>query len=214
MSHDILNLETCFCHTAYIFGKSHEPLRAMIVGGRSRADYLMGALAETVDTVVAINDDRRFCEYLSSRHEGTVIWGDGMRLSVLEDAGVAGFDAIVALTGLDADNLAICQIAKRFLGIRLQLCIVSNPENTAIFRQLGVTAAISATASSHAPRAESPASVGAPATSAAPLAFPIPPVSRETPAAGAAPRFPSPRSPSTSRARARRASSGAVSVEG
>lgn len=47
-------------------------MRVVIVGGRSRADYLMGALAETVDTVVAINDDRRFCEYLSSRHDGTV----------------------------------------------------------------------------------------------------------------------------------------------
>ena len=121
-------------------------MRVVIVGGRSRADYLMGALAETVDTVVAINDDRRFCEYLSSRHDGTVIWGNGMKLAVLEEAGVAGFDAIVALTGLDADNLAICQVAKKFLGIRIQLCIVSNPENTAIFRQLGVTAAISATA--------------------------------------------------------------------
>lgn len=119
-------------------------MRVVIVGGRSRADYLMGALAETVDTVVAINDDRRFCEYLSSRHDGTVIWGNGMKLAVLEEAGVAGFDAIVALTGLDADNLAICQVAKKFLGIRIQLCIVSNPENTAIFRQLGVTAAISA----------------------------------------------------------------------
>ena len=32
-------------------------MRVVIVGGRSRADYLMGALAETVDTVVAINDD-------------------------------------------------------------------------------------------------------------------------------------------------------------
>ena len=121
-------------------------MRVVIGGGRSRADYLMGALAETVDTVVAINDDRRFCEYLSSRHDGTVIWGNGMKLAVLEEAGVAGFDAIVALTGLDADNLAICQVAKKFLGIRIQLCIVSNPENTAIFRQLGVTAAISATA--------------------------------------------------------------------
>ncbi|MCI9673699.1 MAG: TrkA family potassium uptake protein [Enterorhabdus sp.] len=121
-------------------------MRVVIVGGRTRADYLMGALAEEAEAVVVINDDRRFCEYLSSRHEGTVIWGDGTKRSVLEDADVAGFDAIVALTGYDADNLAICQVAKAFLDIRLQLCIVSNPENTRIFRQLGVTAAISATA--------------------------------------------------------------------
>ena len=139
-------------------------MRVVIVGGRSRADYLMGALAETVDTVVAINDDRRFCEYLSSRHDGTVIWGNGMKLAVLEEAGVAGFDAIVALTGLDADNLAICQVAKKFLGIRIQLCIVSNPENTAIFRQLGVTAAISATAT--LADAQARAARGAPAAAA------------------------------------------------
>lgn len=121
-------------------------MRVVIVGGRTRADYLMGALAEEAEAVVVINDDRRFCEYLSSRHEGTVIWGDGTKRSVLEDADVAGFDAIVALTGYDADNLAICQVARRFLGIRRQLCIVANPENVRVFRQLGVTAAISGTA--------------------------------------------------------------------
>ncbi len=121
-------------------------MKVAIVGGRSRADYLIGAFAESADTVVVINDDHAFCEYLSSRHEATVIWGNGMQRRVLEDAGIRGFDAIVALTGLDADNLAICQIAKRFLDIPLQLCIVSNPENTKIFRQLGITTAISATA--------------------------------------------------------------------
>lgn len=121
-------------------------MRAVIVGGRSRADFLMGALADLTDEIVAINSDRSFCEYLSSRHDNEVVWGDGTSRSVLEDAGVAGFDVVVALTSCDADNLAICQVAKAFLDIRLQLCIVSNPENTRIFRQLGVTAAISATA--------------------------------------------------------------------
>ena len=121
-------------------------MRVVIVGGRTRTDYLMSALAEAADEVVVINNDRLFCEYLSSRHDSTVIWGDGMKRSVLEEADVEGFDAIVALTRYDADNLAICQVAKKFLGIPLQLCIVSNPENTKIFRQLGVTAAISATA--------------------------------------------------------------------
>ncbi|MFR1167278.1 MAG: NAD-binding protein [Adlercreutzia equolifaciens] len=74
-----------------------------------------------------------------------MIWGNGMKLAVLEEAGVAGFDAIVALTGLDADNLAICQVAKKFRHPHPAVHRVQ-PENTAIFRQLGVTAAISATA--------------------------------------------------------------------
>ncbi|MCI8452010.1 MAG: TrkA family potassium uptake protein [Eggerthellaceae bacterium] len=121
-------------------------MRAVIVGGRSRADFLMGALADLTDEIVAINSDRSFCEYLSSRHDNEVVWGDGTSRSVLEDAGVAGFDVVVALTSCDADNLAICQVARRFLGIRRQLCIVANPENVRVFRQLGVTAAISGTA--------------------------------------------------------------------
>lgn len=121
-------------------------MRVAIVGGRTRVDCLMGALAEASCEVVAVNDDRRFCEYLSSRHDGTVIWGDGTKLSVLEEAGIEGFDAIVALTGYDPDNLVVCQVAKEFLAIDTQLCVVSNPENTLIFRQLGVTAAIGATA--------------------------------------------------------------------
>ncbi|MCI2242128.1 potassium channel family protein [Adlercreutzia faecimuris] len=121
-------------------------MRAVIVGGRSRADYLMGALADVADEIVAINSDRGFCEYLSSRHDNEVIWGDGTSRSVLEDAGVEGFDVVVALTGCDADNLAICQVTRQFLGIRRQLCIVANPENVRVFRQLGVTAAISGTA--------------------------------------------------------------------
>lgn len=121
-------------------------MRVAIVGGRSRTDYLMATLAETAEEVVAINNDRAFCEYLASRHDSTVVWGDGTKREILEDAGIAGFDVIVALTGYDADNLAICQVASHFLGIRRQLCIVANPENVGVFRQLGVTAAISGTA--------------------------------------------------------------------
>lgn len=121
-------------------------MKVVIVGGRSRADYLMGTLADVTDKIVAVNNDRAFCEYLSSRHDEDVVWGDGTKLSVLEDAGVAGFDVVVALTANDADNLAICQIAEHFLGIRYQLCIVANPENVRVFRRLGVTAAISGTA--------------------------------------------------------------------
>ncbi|MEC4271954.1 NAD-binding protein [Adlercreutzia sp. R25] len=121
-------------------------MRVALVGGRSRTDYLMATLAESAEEVVAINSDRAFCEYLASRHDGTVVWGDGTKREVLEEAGIAGFDVIVALTGYDADNLAVCQVANHFLGIRRLLCIVANPENVGLFRQLGVTAAISGTA--------------------------------------------------------------------
>lgn len=121
-------------------------MRVAIVGGHTRADYLIGALRESGNRVLAVNADKACCHFLASRHDIDVVWGDGTRLKVLRSAGIAGFDAVVALTSSDADNLVICQLAKRFLDIPLQLCTVVNPVNVGIFRRLGLTAAISGTA--------------------------------------------------------------------
>ena len=121
-------------------------MRVVVVGGRSRADYLIGALRDNGDHVLAINADKQYCQYLASRHDVGAVWGDGTKLKVLRAAGIARYDAVVALTSSDADNLVICQLAKRFFQIPLQLCTVVNPENVGNFRRLGVTAAISGTA--------------------------------------------------------------------
>ena len=118
----------------------------VVVGGKTRADYLISMLVNNHNRVVAINDDKHYCQFLSSRYDIDVIWGNGTKLRVLEEADVAGFDIVVALSNNDADNLVICQLARYYLGITRQLCIVANPENTAIFKRLGVSAAISATA--------------------------------------------------------------------
>ncbi len=120
-------------------------MRVAVVGGRSRADYLVGVLAGEGHEVVAINSDRAYCEYLSNRHDVRIFCGDGTRGRVLEDADVDGFDVVVALTGRDVDNFAICQLAKHCFDVPLQLCTVANPENIVVFRRLGVSAAISGT---------------------------------------------------------------------
>lgn len=121
-------------------------MNIVVVGGRSRADRLIAELIAGRNRIVAINNDRAYCRYLSARHDIDVVWGNGTQLRVLEGADVEDFDIIVALTSCDADNLAICQLAQRFLGIQRQLCTVIDPRNERIFRQLGITAAISGTA--------------------------------------------------------------------
>ncbi len=120
-------------------------MRVAVIGGRSRADYLVGMLANEGHGVVAVNNDRAYCEYLSNRHDVRVFCGDGTKARVLEGAGIDGFDAVVALTGRDVDNFAICQLAKHCFDVPLQLCAVANPENIGVFRRLGVSAAISGT---------------------------------------------------------------------
>lgn len=58
---------------------------------------------------------------------------------------VRGYDIVIALRDKDADNLEICQMAKRLFGIKKTVCTVRNPKNVEVFELLGVDRAISAT---------------------------------------------------------------------
>jgi len=121
-------------------------MRVAIVGGRTRADYLVESLVSVDHRVVVVNRDRDLCEYLSNRYEDVdVVCGNGTKRFVLDDAGIDGFDIVIALTNVDADNFVICQLAKHFYDIEWQICTVSDPRNIDVFRKLGVSAAISGT---------------------------------------------------------------------
>ncbi|MFR7403651.1 MAG: hypothetical protein ACLUW6_03150 [Coriobacteriaceae bacterium] len=76
---------------------------------------------------MAINDDRRFCEYLSSRHDGTVIWGNGMKLAVLEEGRRRRVRRYRGPHRPRRRQFGHLPVAKKFLGIRIQLCIGPTP---------------------------------------------------------------------------------------
>lgn len=120
-------------------------MKVIVVGGRTRADYIIESLHANGEDVVAVNSDREYCEYLSARHDIETFCGDGTKRQVLENAGSAHCDVLIALTSVDADNLAICQLGEFFFHIASRMCVVSNPRNIKIFRKLGVTAVISET---------------------------------------------------------------------
>ncbi|MDY2723477.1 MAG: TrkA family potassium uptake protein [Coriobacteriales bacterium] len=120
-------------------------MKVIVVGGRTRADYIIESLHATGEDVVAVNSDREYCEYLSARHDIETFCGDGTKRQVLDDAGAARCDVLIALTSVDADSLIICQLGEHFFGIGSRMCVVSNPRNIKIFRRLGVTAVISET---------------------------------------------------------------------
>lgn len=120
-------------------------MRIAIAGGRNEADFLIDSLLQKKHDLMVINDDEDFCQYLSQRHKLPVFHGDPGKIFSLEDAGVNGYDIIIALSHYDSDNLAICQAAKKLLNIRRAVAIVSNPKNVEVFKKLGVNTAISAT---------------------------------------------------------------------
>jgi trk system potassium uptake protein TrkA len=121
-------------------------MKVVIIGGRTRTDYLVESLVNGGHKVTVINRDRDLCEYLSNLYESIdVVCGNGTKRYVLDDANIDGFDIAIALTNVDADNFIICQLARHFYNIERQICTVSDPRNIDVFRKLGVSAAISGT---------------------------------------------------------------------
>lgn len=120
-------------------------MRIVVAGGRTQADFLIGNLIKKKHKVTVINDDKTYCDYLSKTHNIPVIFGDPSRYNTLKEAEIDGFDVLVALSYKDADNLAICQYAKRCFGVKKAICSVANPKNVELFKELGVNTVISST---------------------------------------------------------------------
>jgi trk system potassium uptake protein TrkA len=70
--------------------------------------------------------------------------GDGTEIWVLEKAGIARADLVVAVTGDDEDNIIISQIAKLKYATPKVVARVNNPFNLPTFDVLGIDATICA----------------------------------------------------------------------
>ena len=77
--------------------------------------------------------------------EHAVHYGDGSELWVLERAGVARADMVIAVTGDDEDNILICQVAREKYGVERVIARCNNPRNLQHFELLGIKPAVSAT---------------------------------------------------------------------
>lgn len=120
-------------------------MKIVIAGGDSKADFLIKMLLSKKHKVIAINEDKSYCEYLASVHNIPIIYGNPCKRYILEEAEIKNFDVMIALKENDADNLEICQMAKKAYDIKKTICVVSNPRNVEIFKELGVNTVISAT---------------------------------------------------------------------
>ncbi|HZZ64392.1 MAG TPA: TrkA family potassium uptake protein [Candidatus Baltobacteraceae bacterium] len=108
----------------------------LIVGGGKVGSYLTRALLGQGHEVVIVEKQQRKATIIEQvlQQKVTVV-GDGCDPMVLEEAGLRRADVVVADTGDDEDNLAVCIIAKKNAKAR---CIarVNNPANKMIFESL------------------------------------------------------------------------------
>lgn len=108
----------------------------LIVGGGKVGSYLTRALLNAGHEVVVVEKDDRKAKMLERLIDReVVVVGDGCDPLVLENAGIARSDVVVADTGDDEDNLVVALLSKRKSNAR---CIarVNNPRNRQIFESL------------------------------------------------------------------------------
>ena len=92
-------------------------MKAIVVGGGKIGYFLAQTLSDKEYQVVVIEKQEKECLKLADELKVEVICGDGTDLEVLNDAGMENATVVAAVTGLDEENLVICQIAKSNYGI-------------------------------------------------------------------------------------------------
>lgn len=118
----------------------------ILAGGARLCQYLGQALVAKGLAVTVINPDPAECDWLAGRVKGTVVCGDATDPEVLDDAGAGRAALLAALTGRDADNLVMCQLARQRFGVARTLALVNDPAKVEVFARLGITETISLTA--------------------------------------------------------------------
>ncbi len=119
----------------------------IVGGGRVGKDLAKLLLPEGHD-VVLMEKDPELAEQLSKEFDALIIEGDGTELDYLKDAGLNRADALVAVTGDDKSNLIMCQLADQIFKVPTVIGRVNEPQNEAVFTQLGVENTVSTTRAS------------------------------------------------------------------
>lgn len=114
-------------------------------GGKVGLNLARELIAKGYEVTVVEQRRERYL-LLEEELEHAVQYGDATELWVLERAGIARANLVIAVTGDDEDNMIICQVAKeKYLCERI-VARVNNPSNLEHFNLLGIRPAVSATA--------------------------------------------------------------------
>jgi trk system potassium uptake protein len=117
----------------------------IVVGGGKVGFHLGKALLTEGHEILIIEKDRNRIEYITNELGSVSMNGDGCEVAILNEAGAARADMLIAVTGEDEDNLASCQVAKMVYKVPRTIARTNNPKNEKLFHMLGVDITVSST---------------------------------------------------------------------
>lgn len=118
--------------------------KVLICGGGHVCFYLTSQLMDTGMQVKIIEKDEKRCEMLCEMlPKATVIHGDATDHELLIEEGIKEADAVIALTGMDEENIIMALYAKT-LGVHKIIAKVNEDARAQMVEGLGIDSIISA----------------------------------------------------------------------
>jgi trk system potassium uptake protein TrkA len=118
-------------------------MRIVICNGNNSADYIIKNFKNRHNSLSIINDDKDVANKLAQSSKLPVVFGDFTKVTTLREANVDGADLFIALGHKDWDNYVGCLHARKQFGVKKCICVVQNPKNVEVFKELGLDSVIS-----------------------------------------------------------------------
>ena len=77
--------------------------------------------------VTGVNKNYDHCEKLAEIDKLRVIYGDGSKKFILEEAKAGDHQIAIALTPSDETNLVICEMCKKYFDVKKTVCLLNDP---------------------------------------------------------------------------------------
>jgi trk system potassium uptake protein TrkA len=113
-------------------------------GGEIGYNLAKSLIADKHEVLVIEKDINRY--NLFSKELGEAIFhGNCCEVATLKSIGTGRADWLIAVTGLDQENLVICQMAKILFMVPKTLAVIYDPKNEELFESLGVDIVVNTT---------------------------------------------------------------------
>lgn len=114
----------------------------LIIGGGKLTHYLLTLLSKTHINAKVIEIDETIADKLAAQFpKAEIIYGDGTRLSFLNEEHFSNYDAIIALTGIDEENILISIYAAR-MGVQKNITKVNRTDLLKFLDNVGLQSII------------------------------------------------------------------------
>ncbi|WP_423188626.1 potassium channel family protein [Alkalibacterium sp. f15] len=116
----------------------------LLIGGFNKTLALSQSLIKKGYQVTVINNNYDDCQKLAEVSKVNVIFGDGTKPFILEEAKINTVDIAIALTQKDAINLVICELCKKKYKVKKTVTLIDDPKKINFFYEMGVDSVVSA----------------------------------------------------------------------